>query len=153
MTHEEAKSLKPLESYVIFAESKYRFVGLYPESDIRHETFLMIYDEEPHNDHIDCIKIESCQLENKQGENTPEEYLNENGLDYNSLEMLLLRKEDISIALEMARKSEREKVISIIEEKLNELCSNEHLNNDVSIGKDRAYQNAIEILNNLKKRE
>jgi hypothetical protein len=50
-------------------------------------------------------------MENKPGEKTPEEYLNENGLDYNSLEMLLLRKEDISIALELARKSEREKVI------------------------------------------
>lgn len=59
-------------------------------------------------------------MENKPGEKTPEEYLKENGLDYNSLEMLLLRKEDISIALEMARKSEREKVIEQIVSKLEE---------------------------------
>jgi hypothetical protein len=91
-------------------------------------------------------------MENKQGEKTPEEYL-ENGMMWSETFGFFVSNITAQECIEMARKSEREKVISIIEEKLNELCSNEHLNNDVSIGKDRAYQNAIEILTNLKKGE
>lgn len=61
MTYEEAKTLTPEKSFVKFAGSDYRFVGLYPNGHFLEKVHLMIYDEPP-SLHVDSINISSCSM-------------------------------------------------------------------------------------------
>lgn len=54
MTKAELETLKPEKDYVIFAEHPYRVAGL-------NGTMIEIYDEEPHNLHVDMVQHTSCK--------------------------------------------------------------------------------------------
>jgi hypothetical protein len=85
----------------------------------------------------------------KQGESTPEEYLEKNTFQAFTGEGAIsyIYPRSAKIALEMARKSEREKVIGIAIERLIIKKAKSSWNENY----DFAMEKAIEILTNLKK--
>lgn len=54
MTKAQLETLKPEKDYVIFAKYPYRVAGL-------NGTFIEIYDEEPHNLHVDMVQHQNCK--------------------------------------------------------------------------------------------
>jgi hypothetical protein len=54
MTVQELEKLRPEIDFVIFAKHPYRVAKV-------RGSFIEIYDEEPHNLHVDMVKAESCK--------------------------------------------------------------------------------------------
>jgi hypothetical protein len=101
-----------------------------------------------------CEKCKKpCDLETKQGESTPEEIIEANtffAVQVNS-GLKIVRYDMALKALEMARKSEREKVISIIKEKMKALDKTAGVFPGTTFNVYINQAEVVEILTNLKK--